>query len=220
MKKLAGPIAAAVLGAALVGSSARAYSSYGYRSRPGGGASGGLALGVNLAKVTGDAEDTGLDGLRIGFCGGLLVEAPMSYDVSVLTGFMLTQKGGEGSVDATSYGFPGVVADVEMELDFVEFPLLLKVSGGRRQPYAVLGISVGVNTKADLAIEAPGYSGTIDVDDDTEDTEVSVIVGAGAPLGSIGTIGVQYSLGMKDLDERPGEELKTRTISVMVGVKF
>ncbi|MHC4201481.1 MAG: porin family protein, partial [Planctomycetota bacterium] len=137
MKRSAGPIAVAVLGVALVGSSAHAYSSYGYRSRRGGDLSGALAFGVNLAKLTDDAEDMGVDDSKMGFCGGVLVEAPMSYDVSVLTGFFFTQKGGEGSADATPYGFPGVVAEVEMELDFVEFPVLLKVSGGRGQPYVV-----------------------------------------------------------------------------------
>lgn len=220
MKRIAGPIAAAVLGVALVGSSAHAYSSYGYRSRRGGSASGSLALGVNLAKLTDDAEDMGVDDLKMGFCGGLLVEAPMSYDLSVLTGILFTQKGGEGSVDATPYGFPGVVADVEMELDFVEFPLLLKVSGGRGQPYVVFGVSVGVNTRADLTVEALGYSDTMDIDDGTEDTEVSLIVGAGAPLGLSGTVGLKYSLGMTDLDEGPGGEMRTRTVSVMIGVTF
>jgi len=182
--------------------------------------SGALAFGVNLAKLTDDAEDMGVDDSKIGFCGGLLVEAPMSYDVSVLTGFFFTQKGGEGSVDATPYGFPGVVADVEMELDFVEFPLLLKVSRGRGQPYVVFGASVGFNTKADLTFEALGYSETIDMDDEVEDTEVSLIVGAGAPLGSSGTIGVRYSLGMTDLMEDPGVETKTKTLSVFVGISF
>jgi hypothetical protein len=60
----------------------------------------------------------------------------------------------------------------------------------------------------------------MDMDDGVEDTEVSLIVGAGAPLGSSGTIGVRYSLGMTDLWEDPDVETKTKTLSIFVGISF
>ncbi|MHC4505536.1 MAG: porin family protein [Planctomycetota bacterium] len=232
MKKLAAAMTAVVLGVVLAGHSAHAYSSA-YRSsarRPrgdgprAGSPTGGFRIGVNFAKVTGDLADFGIDESKLGFTVGATADVPVTGAVSFQTGLLYTQKGGEGSIDASSMGPffpPGTTFDFEVALDYLEVPLLLKVAPEGGGAYLLGGLSLGLNVRAELTVEYEGSTSTDDMGEYTEDAELSLVVGAGiSSADGRATVGVQYSLGVTDLDEGPDGEMKTETLSVMAGVAF
>lgn len=242
MKKLAAAMTAVVLGVVVAGHPAHAYSSA-YRSRDyrsrdyrsgeyrprgypsrAGSPTGGFKIGVNLAKVTGDLADIGIDESKLGFCIGVTADIPVTPAVSFQTGFLYTQKGGEGSIDVSTmipFVPPGSTIDFEIALDYVEVPLLLKVAPEGGGPYVLGGFSIGINMRAELTVEYMGDSSTEDMGEYTKDTELSLVVGAGiSSADGRATVGIQYSLGVTDLDESPNGEMKTETLSVMLGVSF
>ncbi len=232
MKKLAAAMTGVVLGVVLVGHPVHAYSSAygsrGHRSRGGsphaGGPKGGFRIGVNFAKVTGDMADFGIDESKLGFTVGATADVPLTNAVSFQTGLLYTQKGGEGSIDmSTMIPFvpPGTMIDFEIALDYLEVPLLLKVAPQGGGAYVLGGLSLGFNIRSELTSAYQGSTSTDDMGEYTKDTELSLVVGAGiSSADGRATVGVQYSIGVTDLDESPNGEMKTETLSVTAGVSF
>jgi hypothetical protein len=178
---------------------------------------GGIKVGVNVASLDGDFADMGIDDHRIGLTAGLTFDVPVSRDVTFQSGLLYSQKGSEGSIEMSAFlpVPPGTIADVEVALDYVEIPLLLK--GGRSGGFVLGGLSLGINTTAEISASYLGNSDTVDIGDSTEDIDLAVVLGFGyTSRDRRFSATAQYCLGMTDVDTGSGKE-KTRTLSLAIG---
>lgn len=176
----------------------------------------GFKFGINVAKTTEDADD--LDEGKIGIQIGGTLEINLRRDLSLETGLLYTQKGGQGSV----LGY-----DVTYTLDQIEIPALVKYRLLEGKAYVAGGLTIGITVKSELDIEG---SPSDDVLDDTEAIELCLALGAGARFAAGGgmlNVGIQYSMGLTDMytsDYSVGAEtlstVKTDTLSIVATYVF
>lgn len=198
----------------------------------------GIEAGVVLGNLTGSdakgmmADLSGEDiaaekKMLLGFGGGAFVTYGFTPMFAIQPEVLYMMKGAkyEATVDGTAY-------TMKVKLSYLEVPVLLKVMPQMKGnikpnffagPYAAFLLSA----KATLDPVPEGEDGEADLKDDMKSIEFGFTVGAGLDFamnkGKI-TLDGRYDLGMnkladiEDIDEQP--EIKTGTISVMVGYSF
>jgi len=184
---------------------------------------GGVKVGLNMAKIYGeDVVDEGLD-FKMGFCAGGFITLNITEMFAIQPEVLYTQKGfkAEGEED-------GVTVKMIASGDYLEIPLLVKLSlptPGIVKPNLFVGPFMGFNIRAKVKGEHDGEpSPEVDIKDITKDTEFGLVLGGGAdfslPTSKI-TFDVRYTLGLTTLDDSGYEEdVKNGVISLMVGYSF
>lgn len=183
---------------------------------------GGAKVGVNWGTIS-EEEDEGSEdtiGWQPGFLVGGFVDLPISGAFSFSPEILYTRKGAKS--EFTDAGFE---IKEKLKLDFVQIPLLFKAgsTGTETRPFVVFGPAFGFLTRARFQETFDGEEfDEEDVKDEFKSAEVSVIVGGGVQFGR-GIVEVRYDHGINNLledEEDEGDELKTRTFSVLFGVRF
>jgi hypothetical protein len=180
----------------------------------------GITAGLNFANMS-ELDDSDM---RTGFIIGGHLVMPFGPTFAFQPEVLYSQKGAKGTtVDEES----GEEIDIELKHDYVEIPLLLRMtivpaSGGVR-PYLLLGPSIGLSMSCEIEGEANGVSVGIDCDELVEPSSVDV----GAALGGgiefpVGTramsLGVRYTLGLSEVFEE--DESKNRVLAILAGFTF
>ena len=174
----------------------------------------GLKGGFNIANLTG--EDFDADA-RFGFSGGAVVDISLpAVPFGIESGVVYTQKGAEASEGGFS---------ANVDLDYIEVPVLAKFQlgpSGPITPHLVVGPYLGFNINAE---SESSLSGTVDISDDINSTEIGGALGVGIDF-NLGVTKLnaraQYGYGFTDVFKDAGEGSggKNAALSVTAGIWF
>ena len=108
-------------------------------------------------------------------------------------------------------------------LDYLEVPVLARYTrgAGARRYYVAGGPAIGVLLRARTRADFGGAIEEIDIKEDVETLDWSVIAGGGAEFGSI-VVDARYIHGLGDIDADTSDEqrIRNRAVSLTVGFRF
>lgn len=178
------------------------------------GISYGVKGGINFASVSLDPSEDVNTGTRIGIAVGGFVALPLGSRLTIQPEGLFSQKGEKADLD-------GVVA--KLELDYIEVPVLVKYAitqGASRSFHAFGGPSMAFKVRSRATASFGGT--TVETgDENIKDTDFGVVFGAGMDFGKWSVDG-RYTMGLADInnDEADETKIRTRTISVLAGIRF
>lgn len=187
----------------------------------------GVKLGPTFSNVNIDPADPDADtGTRWGIGGGGFVVLPLTPRISLQFEGLFTPKG--STVEAAEGSdFEG--AEVHLALDYLEFPVLLRIDGGRsaeRSFHAFAGPSLAYNTSARTEVVVDGEffdNGVSDnIRDDIKLFDFSLVVGAGLDIGRYFVIDARYSWGLTNVNDASDDDtvIKNRAFTILAGVRL
>ena len=179
------------------------------------GISYGVKGGINFASVSFDPSEDTNTGTRIGIAVGGFVALPLGSRLTIQPEGLFSQKGEKADLD-------GVVA--KLELDYIEVPVLVKYAitqGGSRSFHVFGGPSMAFKVRSRATASFGGTTVETGEDELIKDTDFGVVVGAGMDFGKWSVDG-RYTMGLADInnDESDDTKIRTRTISVLAGIRF
>lgn len=158
----------------------------------------GLEAGANFSNFIGDSADIGtLTDKRLGFIGGGYLSINLSPSFAIRPEVLYEQKGAQVSGSST-----------QLQLDYVEVPVLLKIGLGTPiiNPNILLGASVGWNV---LAQSTSGGSVS-----NINQSDVALIGGVELDIDRFNVSG-RYELGMQNVTS--GSNVQNGTITLLAG---
>ena len=178
------------------------------------GISYGVKGGINFASVSFDPSEDINTGTRIGIAAGGFVALPLGSRLTIQPEGLFSQKGEKADLD-------GVVA--KLELDYIEVPVLVKYAitqGASRSFHVFGGPSMAFKVRSRATASFGGT--TVETgEENIKDTDFGVVFGAGMDFGKWSVDG-RYTMGLADInnDESDDTKIRTRTISVLAGIRF
>jgi hypothetical protein len=178
------------------------------------GISYGVKGGINFASVSFDPSEDTNTGTRIGIAVGGSVALPLGSRLTIQPEGLFSQKGEKADLD-------GVV--VKLEIDYIEVPVLVKyaITQGSRSFHVFGGPSMAFKVRSKATASFGGTTVETGEDELIKDTDFGVVVGAGMDFGKWSVDG-RYTMGFADInnDEADETKIRTRTISVLAGIRF
>lgn len=157
----------------------------------------GAVLGVSRSSLSGDKPDKTSYSTRTGLIAGAVVEIPITTDVHLVFQPGFIQRGASIGVDV---GEPDPVDSLDVKLDYLSLPVLIKIITNNRKLYVTSGIDIGYLSSATLT---DGSSET-DLGPILNDLDLSVIFGVGwmIPIGRPAfTIEMRYNQSLSNLND-------------------
>jgi opacity protein-like surface antigen len=199
----------------------------------------GLKASPSLAWLRSDTKGYDSDGSRAGFIYGLITEFNFATRYAFATGIDIAYRGGkfktlQESTDTT------ISVSSTYNLQYLEIPLTLKLKTneiGSMTYYMQIGIAPGFNIRArqsyDGTIQVKDSAGVIhntptsdekiDVMDDINSLNVSMILGAGVEYTLSGTTvllgGIQFSNGFTDVFDTDAK-VNSNYLALTLGILF
>ena len=172
------------------------------------------------------------DGLPFGFGYGLITDFGFADHYAFSTGLEVAYRGGK-----TKFADTGIVVSTKYSLQFIELPLTLKLKTneiGYLTYYFQVGLAPGfaIRTRADRESTVLGVTtkeDNLDVSDEINEFNVSLLVGAGAEYNISGNtsllFGLTFNNGFLDLiddDYYNGTKIKGNSnyLALTVGILF
>ena len=186
---------------------------------PGVAAAQGLAYGakggVTLATVSEDSDVESEWGYRVGLAAGGYVALPLGSRLAIQAEGLFNQKGARADVDDLV---------TTLKLDYIEVPVLLKYAvtrGGARSIHIFGGPSIAFKVRSRATASFGDTTIDTDEDENIENLDFGVAAGAGVDFGKWSIDG-RYTFGLSSLVKSDADEaeLRSRAISVLVGVRF
>jgi hypothetical protein len=196
----------------------------------------GVRAGLSSSTIKGDAANSlnslveytngaVTTGSHTGFFAGVYAGIPISEAVSVEPGINYTQKGYElkGALDLKGVEFLGLNARAQLNMQYVELPVLLKVNINGFQVFA--GPQVSYLAKADLKTTA-GVLGfnllnrTMDATDQFNRWDAAVTGGVGYRFANGFNVSASYDHGLSKIDANKNFDAYNRSFKVGVGFSF
>jgi hypothetical protein len=173
----------------------------------------GVKGGINLATV--DAEGDDDVGYRLGLAAGGFVALPLGSRLTIQPEGLFSQKGSKTDLEGVS---------VTLQLDYIEVPILVKyaLSGEPSRSFFVYG---GPSIAFKVRSRATATFGDVTVetaeDEHIKDSDFGVVFGGGKNFGRLSVDG-RYNLGLSNIngDDTEDQKIRTRAITVLVGVRF
>ena len=176
----------------------------------------GVKGGLNFANLSSNDDlDT-----RTGFHAGLVLDFSLPMlPLGVESGLYYTQKGAEFTEDGIT---------ITGKLDYVEVPVLAKISFGPPGPFSphiVVGPYAAYNTKAEFEATSGSASISDDFSDEISDLDLGAIIGVGADF-NLGltklNVSARYSYGFSNINESEFEvdEENHRVFMISAGIMF
>lgn len=162
----------------------------------------GLKAGMNIATLRGDEVDDAKS--LIGAYGGVFVTIPVSTMFSFQPEVLYSMEGAKE--DGT---------DAKLMLNYVNVPLMLKYNDPMGF-FAELGPQIGFLASAKVKDEGE----TADIKDLFKSTNFSVGIGAGFNFTPTVGVGLRYNLGLSNISEDSGDDVKTGTFSIGIHYSF
>ena len=182
----------------------------------------GARVGAALSTLEHDTTGEGEYSRRFGGVGGGFIVLPLANAIALQLEALYVQKGGK-------FDLPGIPETSTIILDYVEFPLLLRIGPSRAGPggvYLLTGMSAGLRAMARRQFSATGRGITsgrsFDIRDEIAPFEASAIVGGGFDLHRHVVIDARYAWGLTPVnrDQTGGFKVRTRVLSVTAGLRF
>ncbi len=172
----------------------------------------GISAGANFANfVDTDASVDSRTGVMAGLTYGIAV--PMS-PVTIQPGVFYAQKGAtlsDGDIETTT------------KLDYIEIPVIAKfdfiLDNPMLTPHVFFGPYAGFTLNAEQEVSDGNTSGSVDIGDQVKDTDIGVVVGAGADINKF-RIGIRYSVGLTDVAETDIFNGKNGVLSLVAGINL
>ncbi len=182
--------------------------------------------GVSYAKVTNDQFDD--SDREMGFAVGMAFSYDLVPGISLNPEVLYVQQGGKYEFTMIDeYGMPAGNAEMVWDLDYIQIPVLARVSlpvVGSVLPTLIAGPALSYNVKKEYTTEGSAGSVTEELDY-IKDTDLSLIFGLGMKLGA-GPAGVnlelRYNHGLTDLNDSVDgtAKIQNRSLQALVGVSF
>jgi hypothetical protein len=175
----------------------------------------GFIGGLNLANVSVDPEETGIEySNRTAFGGGGVLDLRLAENIALQLEPMFLQKGTKVT-DGSD--------EVKVKLSYIEVPVLLKFMLGQSptRPYIMAGPSAGFRLSAKVS-----NGGEIDIKDVIKSTDFGLDFGAGIsfPAGNNAIfVEGRYGLGLSNINDDPTDtntDVKNKGIQFMAGITF
>jgi hypothetical protein len=174
----------------------------------------GIRAGLNLASVHGD--DVSFDDVspenRVAFSGGLFAGIRITPSFLIQPEVLYTQKGAR---------YEAAGEEAELELDYLEVPVLLKgrFGSGTARPSVFVGPAVAFKVSGKTR-----FRGEEEDVEDVKGTDFGIVFGAGldfaAGSGAF-TIDARYTLGLTTLADSPDpDDVKNGAWTFSVGYAF
>ncbi|MEO6539182.1 MAG: porin family protein [Ferruginibacter sp.] len=196
----------------------------------------GIKAGVSNSGLQGDAvKSLGnlLDfsngmittGKRTGFFGGGYVDIPISKNISVEPGLYYTQKGYElkGALNIKGLSFLDANAKAQLQSQYLDIPLLLKVNINGLQLFAGPQFSYLINANLHSTAGALGFNilnNNTDATDQFNRWDAGVAGGAGYQFGKAVSVFASYDYGLTKIDVNKNLDAYNRGLKVGLGFKF
>jgi opacity protein-like surface antigen len=158
--------------------------------------------GWSYSNVTGGSSSMLGGDYKSGFGGGVSGELKLNEDWGWEFGLWYIQKGTQGvwGTGSTNIGFlpnPNDVFDGSVSLDYIELPILVNVyfpvgESANIRGYIGPAFAFLVRSEADGTLN--GTDGTIDMSDDIDDADITVMIGAGGQW-DVGRVNVPWTSG-------------------------
>ncbi len=167
----------------------------------------GIKAGMNMADITGDAENTDM---KAGLVVGAFAELNLGM-VNIQPELLYSMKGAKSD-------------DISNEYNYFEIPVLVKYKlplPGKLTPSVYAGPVFSLL----LSAESDGN----DIKDQLKNNDIGIIIGAGINMDMssyVLTFDARYNMGLSDInnldDALPGseDEFKNSTIMLMAGIGF
>ena len=173
----------------------------------------GIRGGINVSKTStsGEGEGDSLDWQPRGVFGGFVTWRFISW-LELQPEVLYAMKGAKSDE----------IVEAKLLLDYLEVPVLARVTRGASIRYYIAGgPSVGLLLRAKTRADFGGSVEEIDIKDDLEPVDFSVVVGGGVEFGSIVVDG-RYTHGLTNIEQPSSndQEIKNRAVSVTIGIKF
>jgi len=168
----------------------------------------GISLGFNTAYMDIFAKRAILE-----FYGGLSAEIPLVKGLALCSGLAYSRKGGDGSLP--SWGMLTVVTPIQLRVQYLELPLIVKFSP-TRSLYLEGGVYGAVKVGGRLTVR-----GTQDASGLINGTDAGYVLGIGGEIKLLGRrqyTGLRYSHGLSKVLSNGNNHLVT--ITYLFGVYF
>lgn len=181
----------------------------------------GFRVGVSSSNVSTDQVDLVDTDSRTGFVAGGFLNVGLGDVLSIQPEILYSQKG---------FGVSEAGASATAELDYIEFPLLLKASfgsdGQKVRPALFVGGFAAFEASCGVSGEVAGIGGSTDCDvvlDERETTDAGLVFGGGIDVviseGLFLVVDGRYNLGLLNLDgEVDVASVKSRGFSASAGL--
>jgi hypothetical protein len=196
----------------------------------------GFKAGVSSATMRGDAvqslndvvdfaKDYVSTGSRTGFFTGTYVGIPLGKSISVEPGLYYSQKGYQlkGSLNVKGVDVLGVNAKVQLQMNYVELPVLLKVNVGGLQLFAGPQISYLVNAHLKASAGALGFnvlSYKLPVTSQFNHWDAGITGGIGYQFKNGLNLSASYDYGLSKVDAKSNFNAYNQMYKVGVGFSF
>lgn len=194
----------------------------------------GFRAGVSSADMRGDAVKS-LEGLidfadgylstgrRTGFFTGTYVDLPLGKVLTFEPGLNYTQKGYQlkGSVNVKGVDILGVNAKAQLQMNYIEVPLVLKVNAGGLNLFAGPQISYLINADLRASAGALGFnilSTKIPATSQFNKWDAGLTGGVGYNFKNGLNISASYDYGLSKIDAN--ENFTAYNCAVKIGVGF
>lgn len=207
-----------------LGSFAQSKVSYGFR------------VGVSSADMSGDAvkslndvidvaKDYVSTGSRTGFYTGTYVSLPIGNVITVEPGIYYAQKGYKlkGELNVKGVDILGVNAKAQLQLNYLELPVLLKANMGGLQLFAGPQVSYLTNANLKLSAGALGFnilSTKVPVTSYFNHWDMGLTGGIGYQFNNGLNLMASYDYGLSKVDANKDFDAKNRMMKIGIGFNF
>lgn len=207
--------------------------------------------GLNDLVTDDDEEDvdvSGSTGNRTGFKLGVYLRKPFTEMVSIQPSFVYSQSGGTAEQTFSDGGVNLLVVDSTLKVDYVSIPVPIRLdvsTSGGIKPFVLAGPYFAFKTSSkqdfdfDISQDLRNQLGS-DIDavfqdafgvgpdggekelEDVKSFDWGLVFGGGVSLNKMIAVGVDYSLGLMNIndDDDDDHDLKNRAFSVFVTVNL
>jgi len=196
----------------------------------------GFRAGISSAGMRGDAvqslndaldfaKDYVSTGSRTGFFTGTYVSLPLGNTFSVEPGLYYAQKGYQlkGSLNVKGVSILAVNAKAQLQLNYVELPLLLKANVGGLQLFAGPQISYLLNADLKASAGALGFnvlSYKLPVTSQFNHWDMGLTGGIGYQFSNGLNMMASYDYGLSKVDAKKNFNAYNRVMKVGIGFNF
>lgn len=171
----------------------------------------GAKVALNVASLTGDVENASS---YIGFQIGGFAEFKLSEKFAIQPELMYSAQGGKESFEED-----GLDMDGTHKLGYINIPVMAKYYVAKSFSLEA-GPQIGFLTSAKAKLEAGGESVEVDTKDSYSSIDFGVNFGAGYDFTEKISAGLRYNLGLANIADIEGYDVKNGVFSVSVGYKF
>lgn len=173
----------------------------------------GVIVGANFAniQITPNTNDNLFD-RRTGFVAGIFLGLPVGSSLTIQPELLYSQKGVK---------FKDSTADARIELDYLDVPVVARITSGGGGLAFVVGPSFGFKLRARGKSEIAGEKQEEDLSDQVESFDFGFVLGAGVQTQKMFIDG-RYQWGLSNINKTAFDatEVKNRVITLLLGFRF